>query len=295
MVQVTVDSSATPHTFAGLSNSGKSQMGVKVTVGANFGLDMTALDLSSIWYAYDTVTSSKLFRAYYSDGYIDEFKGSGFTFDRDGVPSGGTATSYAAYSDGQRFFTIDGASISVTSIVKTSLTYSTKDDLSLIKAELSGNDTFAGGSGQDTLFGYGANDTMKGNRGDDLLVGGAGNDKLEGGRGQDFLHGEAGSDTFIFRYKEDSTVDSFSQDTIFDFASSDRIDVSLMDANSKSGGNQAFSFVGTKDFSGKAGELRYEKYASDTYIYGDTNGDGKADFGVHLDDAVSLKAGYFFL
>jgi len=52
---------------------------------------------------------------------------------------------------------------------------------------------------------------------------------------------------------------------------------------------------GTSAFSGKAGELRFEKKASDTYIYGDVNGDGTADFAIHLDDAVALTQSYFIL
>jgi hypothetical protein len=41
--------------------------------------------------------------------------------------------------------------------------------------------------------------------------------------------------------------------------------------------------------------LRYVKQASDTYVYGDTNGDRNADFAVHLDDAVTMSKGYFVL
>ena len=48
-------------------------------------------------------------------------------------------------------------------------------------------------------------------------------------------------------------------------------------------------------FSGKAGQLRYEKAKSDTYIHGDVNGDKIADFTIHLDDRVSLSKSYFIL
>ncbi|WP_244479382.1 hypothetical protein [Rhizobium sp. Leaf384] len=270
-------------------------MGVTVTVGANFGLDMRELDFSSIWYADETATTSKLFRAYYSNGFIDEFRGTKFSYDDDGVPTGGTATSYAGLYNGQRVFTIDGASISVKSIVDASLTYDTKDDLRLIKDELAGADTFKGGNARDVMFGYGGNDTMKGNAGNDLLVGGGGNDKLEGGLGGDYLYGESGADTFIFRSVKESTVASAGRDTIFDFTSADHIDLRSIDASTKASGNQSFSFLGTKDFTGKAGEVRYEKKASDTYIYADTNGDKKADFAIHLDDAITLKSGFFLL
>ncbi len=61
------------------------------------------------------------------------------------------------------------------------------------------------------------------------------------------------------------------------------------------GGNQAFTFIGDDAFSGKAGELRYQKAASDTYVYADVNGDRKADFAIHFDDALSFSKGHFLL
>jgi hypothetical protein len=75
----------------------------------------------------------------------------------------------------------------------------------------------------------------------------------------------------------------------------DRIDLSAIDASSKTSGNQAFFFKGTAAFSGAAGEVRYVKQASDTYIYADVNGDKKADLTIHLDDAVTLTKDYFIL
>ncbi|AGG72231.1 hypothetical protein SM2011_b23366 (plasmid) [Sinorhizobium meliloti 2011] len=44
-----------------------------------------------------------------------------------------------------------------------------------------------------------------------------------------------------------------------------------------------------------AGELRYHKQASDTFIYVDVDGDKKADLTIHLDDAVTLTKDYFLL
>jgi hypothetical protein len=54
-------------------------------------------------------------------------------------------------------------------------------------------------------------------------------------------------------------------------------------------------FKGTAAFSGAKGELRYDKQASDTYVYGDVNGDRKVDFAIHLDDAVTFVASDFLL
>jgi Ca2+-binding RTX toxin-like protein len=159
------------------------------------------------------------------------------------------------------------------------------------------NDVMTGKIGKDKLSGGAGSDRLAGNGGDDKLYGGSGNDKLTGGQGADDLWGGSGADTFIFKSIKETTVSSIGRDTIFDFSTGqrDKIHLSSIDANALKGGNQAFSFIGTKAFAGKAGELRYEKAKSDTYIYGDVNGDKVADFAIHLDDRVNLTKSYFVL
>lgn len=140
----------------------------------------------------------------------------------------------------------------------------------------------------ENLTGSSHNDTLTGNAGANVLFGGAGADKLTGG---------AGADIFLFKAAGDTTVPAAGQDTIFDFshAQGDRIGLSGIDANTALTGDQAFIFKGTAAFSGARGELRFEKQASDTYIYGDINGDKIADFAIHLDNAVALQASDFIL
>ncbi|MFL5201058.1 MAG: cadherin domain-containing protein [Microvirga sp.] len=159
------------------------------------------------------------------------------------------------------------------------------------------NDVLTGKIGRDKLSGGAGADKLSGNGGNDYLYGGSGNDKLTGGQGADDLWGGSGADTFLFRSIRETTVSGAGRDTIFDFSTKqkDKIDLSAIDARTTKGGNQAFSFIGTKAFDGKAGELRYEKAKSDTYIYGDVNGDKVADFTIHLDDRVSLSKSYFIL
>jgi Ca2+-binding RTX toxin-like protein len=151
-------------------------------------------------------------------------------------------------------------------------------------------------SGNDTLKGLAGDDILRGDAGKDTLSGGAGDDRLYGGAGQDTLSGQSGADTFYFA-KGDTAKTKAAADVILDFngKQGDLINLVSMDANEDKKGNQAFDFIGTHKFSGDAGELRYEKTGSDTYIYGDTDGDKKADFAIHLDDAMSLKADYFML
>ncbi len=154
-----------------------------------------------------------------------------------------------------------------------------------------------GGSASDIIIGNQVANKLYGNAGNDTLKGDRGNDILNGGTGADKLYGGSGGDKFVFAALKDSTVTTTGRDTIYDFASSsgDRIYLSSIDANSKTSANDAFIFVGTKAFSGKAGELRYDKAVSDTYIYADVNGDKKADFAIHLDDAVTFEKGFFVL
>jgi serralysin len=147
------------------------------------------------------------------------------------------------------------------------------------------------------LIGSSGSDTYTGTRFSDRIKGGAGSDKLTGGAGADDLWGGEGTDTFIFKSVGESTVKSSGRDTIFDFSvqQKDKIHLSSIDANSLKGGNQAFEFIGTRAFSGKAGELQYRKASSDTYVSGDVNGDKIADFIVHFDDAIDFSQSYFVL
>ncbi|WP_170976464.1 cadherin domain-containing protein [Rhizobium sp. FKL33] len=156
-----------------------------------------------------------------------------------------------------------------------------------------GVDKLNGGAGADLLQGAAGNDTLAGGAGVDTLQGGDGVDQLTGGAGADKLTGGKGADMFIFSAVSDSAGKTY--DTIYDFAAADTIDLSAIDANSKKSGNQAFSFIGSDDFSKQAGELRFEKVKGDTIIEADRNGDGKADFILHLDDAMTMKAAYFDL
>lgn len=145
------------------------------------------------------------------------------------------------------------------------------------------------------LSGNGAANTLKGLAGNDTLKGFGGSDRLIGGAGADDLFGGDGADTFVFAKLSDSTVSLSGRDTIFDFGAGDRIDLSAIDANGKIKGDAAFVWIGSAEFHGKAGELRYEKGKSDTFVYGDTNGDKQADIAIHLDDALKLVKADFLL
>ncbi|RFZ86160.1 hypothetical protein D0Y60_18390 [Shinella sp. WSJ-2] len=158
-------------------------------------------------------------------------------------------------------------------------------------------ENLAGSSYADRLTGDAKANIIDGGAGDDVLSGGAGNDRLIGGAGFDDLYGGAGSDRFVFRSAKELGASKTATDTILDFSQKEKdvIDFTEIDASLKKAGDQAFAFIGTAKFSNTAGELRYEKAKADTYVYGDINGDGKADFVLHIDAALNLKAADFLL
>lgn len=125
---------------------------------------------------------------------------------------------------------------------------------------------------------------VDGNEGDDelsangagTLVGSLGNDRLTvSGAGatltgdDPFNFNPGGEDVFVFRSV--AAVRS----TITDLESVDTIDLSVLDADVTSSGNQAFTRVDA--FTGHAGELLLQAAGGETLVLIDRNGDGAAD------------------
>lgn len=143
------------------------------------------------------------------------------------------------------------------------------------------------------LTGARGNDLLEGLGGVDRLTGGAGNDTLVGGQGGDVLFGGHGADVFRFDAVQD--LGRAATDTIRDFraAEGDRIDFSALDADSIADGQQAFLFIGTAVFSGRAGELRFDAAAALTTVSADLDGNGAADFTLKLSGAIELTTADF--
>lgn len=158
-----------------------------------------------------------------------------------------------------------------------------------------GNDALDGGDGIDHLEGGLDNDTLIGGVGNDTLYGQDGIDVVNGGAGVDFLNGGAGADRFVFA-GGDSGATIATADRIGDFAQGqgDRIDLSAIDAVA-GGADNAFSFIGNAAFGNVAGQLRYEQISGVTYVQGDTDGNGVADFIIRLDGLHTLTGGDFLL
>ena len=154
-----------------------------------------------------------------------------------------------------------------------------------------------GNAANNILVGNNGANVLSGGAGDDKLWSAGGNDTLVGGTGRDEHAGGAGSDTFVFGDGDFGGTSAATADRIQDFAQAqgDLIDLSGVDANTGLGGDQGFAFIGTAAFSGSAGELRYEQSGGSTYVTGDTNGDGIADFMILLDGTHTLAGGDFVI
>lgn len=169
-----------------------------------------------------------------------------------------------------------------------------------------GVDVLFGGSENDRLQGDGGADTLAGDDGDDVLLGGdnsdqidggAGNDTITGGFARDDMTGGLGADRFVWNLNDFGTGLRAGADRVADFsqADGDVIDLSLIDASTALAGNNAFTFIGAAAFSGVGGQLRFVQATGHTYIEGDRNGDGTADFAIRLDGLITLGAGDFLL
>jgi Ca2+-binding RTX toxin-like protein len=161
-----------------------------------------------------------------------------------------------------------------------------------------GANVLHGGGEVDTITGLGGADTLYGDDGNDVLDGGDADDLLYGGNGTDRLTGGAGADTFAFT---DLDIHRFStgaglveKDTIVDlsFAANDRIDLSAIDANVNSGGDQAFTFV--SGFTSVAGQAVLSYNGAVTTVQLDVDGDGKADFRIEINGNLTATTGNLY-
>jgi Ca2+-binding RTX toxin-like protein len=129
----------------------------------------------------------------------------------------------------------------------------------------------------------------------DLIAGDGKANVLRGHLGADELAGRGGGDRFLYVYTGDSAPTA--SDHIFDFSRTqgDRIDLSLLDANEQSSGNQAFRFIGRAEFSA-AGQLRFYQAEGHTVIEANTtNATAGAEVRIELEQPLTMQAGDFLL
>lgn len=163
------------------------------------------------------------------------------------------------------------------------------------------------------IIGSSGRNTIIGNSAANLLTGDFGNDTITGGGGKDTLTGDVlgistnFADRFVYRSIFETGKTASTRDVITDFVNTgtlalrDRIDLSLIDASTEAGGNQAFTFIARSAFNGTAGQLHYKLennagFLNDkTIIEGDINGDRRADFQIELTGLKTLVAADFVL
>ena len=167
---------------------------------------------------------------------------------------------------------------------------------------LAGNDTLDGGGGTDQLFGRSGNDRLLGGDGNDMLAGGNDKDRLFGGDDVDELHGGRGSDILVGGLGNDTMLGGDGRDTfmyfdvlearfseegfeeaIDDLSNKDWIDLSAIDADVTTPGDQAFVLV--DKLTGTPGELtiNFEREEDETYFKVDTDGDAQGDMSIETD------------
>ncbi len=160
-----------------------------------------------------------------------------------------------------------------------------------------GNDapgTLVGNAGNNVLTGRGGNDQINGNGGNDTLIGGVGRDTLVGG---------AGNDTFVIASVSESRAGADNRDVINGFERTrnnrdERIDLRRIDADTTTFGvDDDFTFIGTRAFSGQAGELRLQGLggANAVLVEGDVTGDGQADMQIFVNLVTTIFPSEFLL
>lgn len=251
--------------------------------GFNLRSIVLALDLYDNLHAFETDSSfSYDASSPHSPGIVsDTYYGTVYATDAGTgeVADESSFHSFVRYQNNHYLGSITGLDMTFSELAAVGMTDSKVDDIALFREAFSGDDLMNGGYGNDTFEGFDGDDT------------------INGSFGADDLYGGYGADTFVYTSVKDSGTTSYTCDIIYDFfhVDGDKIDLSVIDAVKGKPGNQAFSFIGTANFHHKAGELRYELKHHDAYIYGDVNGDGRADFMILLKNVAKLAKSDFYL
>ena len=260
-----------PFTAEGLDNgwSGSLSAFDIAALQQRYGVHPDHATGNNVYELRDVTAQGTFYQTIYDTGGVDEIRYSGRTGARidltaatlDYSPTGGGALSYVGGIKG-------GYTIANGVVIENA----------------------SGGAGEDVLIGNAAANLLRGNAGNDNLLGRAGADRLEGGGGNDVLDGGAGGDVLVGGDGRDVFAfdDGSGNDSILDFRrNTDKIDVSDIDANINAAGQQGFSWIGSGAFTGSAGQLRAFQQGGTTFLAGDVNGDGAADFTIQTNVLVT--------
>ena len=105
------------------------------------------------------------------------------------------------------------------------------------------------------------------------------------------------TDTFVYVRADSSLSNPAQRDVITDFAADDRIDISIVDANSRKAGIQHFNWMNSRAFNGEAGQLRIQRNLGQNHalLQGDIDGNGRSDFKVMLMGPIQFSASNLIL
>lgn len=155
-----------------------------------------------------------------------------------------------------------------------------------------GDDLIFAGAGRDTVLGGVGNDTIRSGDGGGTIDGGQGDDHLFSGAGVDHLYGRTGRDVFHFtNLRHSDAVNGL--DWIYDFTQGqDRIDMSALDGDVTTSGNQGLVFAGV---TATAHAIWYEATGSLTYLRVDVNGDAFWDMQIRVAGDIRFQTEDFTL
>jgi Ca2+-binding RTX toxin-like protein len=121
-------------------------------------------------------------------------------------------------------------------------------------------------------------------------------DAITGGDGPDALFGGDGNDTFDYNSVGDSPRGAANRDVITGFQpGADRIDLSGIDADTSTPGDDAFVFVTMQTDEVQPNWLNWFQAGGNTYVQGDVDGNFTADFELQLAGNIDLAAADFVL
>jgi len=126
--------------------------------------------------------------------------------------------------------------------------------------------------------------------GNDTIIGTGSSNIIVGGDGADTMTGNGGNDVFKFFNIGQFGVTGQGRDRITDFAAGDILDFSKFEG----AGNVGLEFIGSRRFSGDAGEIRATVNGNgDTFVTLDFDGDRQADARLILTGSVALTEADF--
>jgi serralysin len=213
------------------------------------------------------------------------------------VLNGGAGADAMTGGDGSDTYVVDNASDTTTELadqgydeVQSSVTWTLGSNIE--KLTLTGSTAInaTGNTLNNVIVGNDMANTLTGGAGDDEISGGGGVDSIYGGQGSDSLKGDAGNDVFYFTATSDSNQ-TYGVDQIVDFASGDKINVSGVDANSITAGDQAF--VLDTDGSFVAGEYQITNPYTGIYVVNFyTDNDNVADMTITVLASALVNADF---